>query len=184
MNETKLIQQVITGNASAFSYFVDKYQHMGITIAYRVVGNMQDAEDVVQESYIKAFRNLHSFRKDSRFSSWFYRIVYNTAVSSIRVNIWIDNDSVEVLELSSAPDLDAEYQLSEMENAEIIESVLQRMSKADSLLLTLFYLEDNPIKEIALITGLNIPNVKVRLHRARILFKQLWIKSHEVPTFK
>lgn len=183
MNETHLIQQVLSGNASAFGYFVDKYQHMGITIAYRVVINMQDAEDIVQESFIKAFRNLHSFRKDSRFSSWFYRIVYNTALSSVRGNIWIDDNSDEVLELSSRSDFDIEYQLEEMENVEFIESVLLKMPKGDALLLTLFYIEDNSIKEIALITGLNIPNVKVRLHRARILFKQLWIKNYEVPTF-
>lgn len=183
MNETHLIQQVLSGNASAFSYFVDKYQHMGITIAYRVVVNMQDAEDVVQESFIKAFRNLHSFRKDSRFSSWFYRIVYNTALSSVRGSIWIDDNSDEVLELSSTSDFDIEYQLEEMENSEFIESVLLKMPKGDALLLTLFYIEDNSIKEIALITGLNIPNVKVRLHRSRILFKQLWIKNYEVPTF-
>lgn len=183
MNEGQLIQQVLSGDASAFSYFVDKYQHMGITIAYRVVGNMQDAEDVVQESFIKVFRNLHSFRKDSRFSSWFYRILYNTAVSSVRVNIWIDDNSAELLELSSSPDFDAELQLAAMESVEFIEFVLSKMSKGDALLLTLFYLEDNSIKEIASIMGLNIPNVKVRLHRARLLFKHLWTKNFDVPTF-
>lgn len=183
MNEGQLIQQVLSGDASAFSYFVDEYQHMGITIAYRVVGNMQDAEDVVQESFIKVFRNLHSFRKDSRFSSWFYRIVYNTAISTTKLKIWHDEMPVESLEMASTSEFDTEAKMCEIENSETVEYVLSKMSKGDALLLTLFYLEDNSIKEIASIMGLNIPNVKVRLHRARLLFKHLWTKNFDVPTF-
>lgn len=183
MNETQLIQQVISGNASAFNYFVDKYQHMAITIAFRIVGNMQDAEDIVQESYIKAFRNIHSFRRDSRFSSWFYRIVYNSAISTTKLKIWHDEMSVESLEVLSTSDFDTEANMYEVENSETVEYVLTKMSKGDALMLTLFYLEDNSIKDIAIITGLNIPNVKVKLHRARSLFKQLWLKHYDVPTF-
>ena len=69
MNENQRVLQVLSGNTSAFAYFVETYQDMAITIAYRICGNMQDAEDVVQESYVKAYRNLHSFRSDSKFST-------------------------------------------------------------------------------------------------------------------
>ena len=68
MNENQRVQQVLSGNASAFGYFVETYQDMAITIAYRICGNMQDAEDVVQESFVKAYRNLHTFRSESKFS--------------------------------------------------------------------------------------------------------------------
>ena len=80
MNEKQRVQQVLSGNTSAFGYFVETYQDMAITIAYRICGNKQDAEDLVQDSFVKAYHNLHSFRHESKFSSWFYRIVYNTAL--------------------------------------------------------------------------------------------------------
>ena len=62
MNEKQRVQQVLSGNTSAFSYFVETYQDMALTIAYRICGNVQDEEDVVQESFVKAYRNLHVSR--------------------------------------------------------------------------------------------------------------------------
>ena len=89
MNETQRVQQVLSGNTSAFGHFVESYQDMAITIAYRICGNMQDAADVVQESFVKAYKNLRSFRADSKFSTWLYRIVYNTAVTSTKSQMWL-----------------------------------------------------------------------------------------------
>ena len=65
MDEKQLIHKVLKGDTSAFGYFVDTYQDMAITIAYRVCGNRQDAEDIVQNAFVKAFHNLHTFRADS-----------------------------------------------------------------------------------------------------------------------
>ena len=81
MKERVYVEKVLSGNTSAFAYFVNNYQGMAINIAYRICENMQDAEDVVQESFVKAYKNLHTFRLESKFSTWFYRIVFNTAVT-------------------------------------------------------------------------------------------------------
>ncbi|MCE5205346.1 MAG: sigma-70 family RNA polymerase sigma factor [Porphyromonadaceae bacterium] len=105
MNENQRVQQVLSGNTSAFAYFVEAYQDMAITIAYRICGNMQDAEDVVQESYVKAFRNLRSFRSDSKFSTWLYRIVYNTAISLTKTQMWTGSrEAVMADDLSNLAD--------------------------------------------------------------------------------
>jgi len=76
MDEKLRIRKVLEGDTSAFGYFVETYQDMAMTIACRVCGNRQDAEDIVQDSFVKAFHNLHTFKADSKFSTWFYRIVY------------------------------------------------------------------------------------------------------------
>jgi len=178
MNENQRVQQVLSGNTSAFAYFVETYQDMAITIAYRICGNMQDAEDVVQESYVKAFRNLRSFRSDSKFSTWLYRIVYNTAVTLKKTQIWIGNrGAVAAEEVSHLADNTPELNMDEHERKEIVADVMQKMPAGDALLLTLYYLEDNPVKEIAKITGLNEPNVKVKLFRARKLFREMVVSN-------
>lgn len=179
MNENQRVQQVLSGNTSAFNYFVETYQDMAITIAYRICDNMLDAEDVVQESYVKAYRNLHSFRAESKFSTWLYRIVYNTAVSLTKTKMWIDNrdmqHDIELLPLYE----ETEIAIEAREQNEMVSSVLARMPKGDALLLTLYYMEEHSVKEIAKIIGLNDSNVKVKLFRARKLFKELWSANYK-----
>lgn len=182
MNENHCVQQVLSGNTSAFSYFVETYQDMAITIAYRICGNMQDAEDVVQESYVKAYRNLHSFRSESKFSTWFYRIVYNTAVSHTKSQMWLSTKETEI-ESAVQIGYDAlDIKIEDVERNEMVADIMQKIPKGDALLLTLYYMEDNPVKEIAGITGLNEPNVKVKLFRARKLFKELLLKHYRDET--
>lgn len=178
MNENQRVQQVLSGNTSAFAYFVETYQDMAITIAHRICGNMQDAEDVVQESYVKAYRNLHSFRSESKFSTWLYRIVYNTAVTQTKTQIWTNSGDTQIEDRHFPPDNSLQVNMEETERMEMVADILERMPKGDALLLTLYYMEDNPVKEIAKITGLNDSNVKVKLFRARKIFKELWSKYY------
>ena len=178
MEERVYVEKILSGNTSAFAYFVNNYQGMAINIAYRICENMQDAEDVVQESFVKAYKNLHTFRLESKFSTWFYRIVFNTAVTFTKTKMWVVDDEVETATIGLSSDLDTGNKLDVNETGEIVSHVLSKMPKAYGLMLSLFYLEDNSIKEIAEITGLNNSNVKVMLHRARGMFKELVTKSY------
>lgn len=178
MNENQLVQQVLSGNTSAFSHFVDSYQDMAITIAYRICGNMQDAEDVVQDSFVKAYKNLRSFRAESKFSTWLYRIVYNTAVTSTKSQMWLSNRETTIDEGLHVGINSLEKQFEDTEREEIVADIMLKIPKGDALLLTLYYMEDNPIKEIAKITGLNESNVKVKLFRARKLFGEIAISNY------
>lgn len=183
MNENQRVQQVLSGNSSAFAYFVETYQDMAITIAYRICGNMQDAEDVVQESYVKAYKNLHSFRSESKFSTWLYRIIYNTAVTQTKTQIWTDSGEMQAESTLFPVDNSLQVDMEETERKEMVANILQKMPKGDALLLTLYYMEENPVKEIAKITGLNDSNVKVKLFRARKIFKELWVKCYKEALF-
>ena len=180
MNENQRVQQVLSGNTSAFTYFVDTYQDMAITIAYRICGNRQDAEDIVQESYVKAYRNLHGFRSESKFSTWLYRIVYNTAITHTKARLWVFDKEVELADAPHLSDNTLQTNLEALDQREMVVDILGRMPKGDSLLLTLYYLEDNPVKEIVKITGLNESNVKVKLFRARKTFKELLERHYRI----
>lgn len=178
MKEKLYVEKVLSGNTSAFAYFVETYQGMAINIAYRICENMQDAEDIVQESFVKAYRNLHAFKLESKFSTWFYRIVFNTAVTHTKSKIWLISNQDESMAEGEFSELDTARQIENIEIGEIVSHVLNKMPSAFGLLLSLFYLEDNSVKEIAEITGLNDSNVKVMLFRARKMFKGIIIKSY------
>ncbi len=175
MDEKLQIKQVLKGDSSAFTYFVDTYQDMAITIAYRICGNKQDAEDIVQNAYVKAFHNLHTFRTDSKFSTWFYRIVYNTALTHIGSSgfntQFVDYQYIDTE--SSFSDWDTLERINEQEQKAAITETLEKMPKDESLLLTLYYLEENSVKDIVQITGLGESNIKVKLHRARKRFADI-----------
>ncbi|HKM45734.1 MAG TPA: RNA polymerase sigma factor [Dysgonamonadaceae bacterium] len=178
MKEKLYVEKVLSGNTSAFAYFVNTYQGMAVNIAYRICENMQDAEDVVQESFVKAYKNLHTFRLESKFSTWFYRIVFNTAVTFTKSKIWLIPDEVESAASSEFSDLDTERQIEISETSEIVSDVLSKIPNAYGLVLSLFYLEDNSVKEVAEITGLNDSNIKVMLFRARKMFKEMITKNY------
>lgn len=172
MNEKQQIHKVLKGDTSAFGYFVDTYQDMAVTIAFRVCGNKQDAEDIVQNAFVKAFHNLHTFRADSKFSTWFYRIVYNTAITETRGNVhsteFVDYKQIDMND--SYSDMDTMARIEENERKELIDRAMERMPKDEAVILTLYYLEDNSVKDIVQITGLTDANIKVKLHRARKRF--------------
>lgn len=168
MDEKLLIKKVLKGDVQAFAYFVTTYQDMAVSIAYRMSGSMQDAEDIVQDAFVKAFHNLHAFRVDSKFSTWFYRIVYNTAVTSMK-GAFLNAEFVNLAELENqySSDWSAIDRIENSQRKEVLASALNDLPKDEGLLLTLFYMEDNSVKEIAQIVALSEANVRVKLHRAR-----------------
>lgn len=180
MSEKERLRLVLSGDTSAFAYFVDRYQDMAFTIAYRVCGNELDAEDVVQESYVKAYRNLHGFRAESKFSSWFYRIVYNTAVTHSKRRLWEVDREAEPDDVLYLVEDSVQVEIEAMDRKAVVNDILGRMPTGEALLLTLYYMEDHSVKEIAKITGLNESNVKVRLFRARKSFKELLQRCYRI----
>lgn len=175
MDEKQLIKQVLEGDSSSFSYFVDSYQDMAMTIAFRLLRNRQDAEDVVQNAFVKAYYNLHTYRSNSKFSTWFYRIVYNTAITAYnkikdRQEVHdIENKVIEPL-LSKS---NSAYSMEEQEQKEKIEQAIAQLPKSEAIIVSLYYIEEYPVKEIAEIMSLNKSNVKIKLFRARKLLQDL-----------
>jgi len=167
--ESLYIQEILAGNVSRFSYFIDAYKDMAFSIAFRITNNREDAEEIVQDSFLKAYQNLGRFRQDAKFSTWLYKVVVNTSLSKTRKKK-LHTDELEAGNLNDeyAAETNNAYQtLSKQEQKKFINQVLEELSVEDSLLLTLFYLNENTIEEITEITGIVAENVKMKLHRAR-----------------
>ena len=167
------IKKVLNGDIDAFRYFVTQYKNMAFTISMSVVKNEYTATEVVQESFVKAFQNLKSFKGNSKFSTWFYRIVINESIKTITrkgyKNVDIDAESINYPHTEPL----AIDQLKEEEQKYYINEALNRLAANESLVLRLFYLNENHIDEICEMTGWTNSKVKVLLHRARKNFEMI-----------
>jgi RNA polymerase sigma factor (sigma-70 family) len=168
------LNQVLDGNTSCFSYFIDKYKNMAFSIAFRITNNKEDAEEAVQDSFLKAFGSLSTFRQEAAFSTWLYKIVVNTSITKAkRKKILIqDIDDAHVRDIAVEHIEEVYKTLEDAERKKLIGNALQVLVMEDRLLLTLYYLNENSIDEIKEITGIKADNVKMKLHRAR---KKLYI---------
>jgi RNA polymerase sigma-70 factor (ECF subfamily) len=168
--ESQYIREVLNGNLNRFSYFVSQYKDMAYSIAFRIVNNKEDAEEIVQDSFVRAYKSLHKFKQDSKFSTWFYRIVVNRAIS---IKSQVKTPIIEI-DINTIPDIKFEgiatayKNLTQVDRVKYINSALKDLSEEDSLLLTLYYLNENSIEEITEITGITRENVKMKLLRGRM----------------
>lgn len=163
------IEQVLNGRIDAYGFIVDHHKDRVFNLAYRICSNREDAEEIAQDSFLKAFRSLNGFKMKSSFSTWLYRIVYNTAISHIRTKKQvvqsIDDFPADRLELLRS-DVDNEESESEY-RCFLVNHAMKVISEEERGLITLFYYEQMSTEEISSTTGLSKSAVKVKLFRAR-----------------
>lgn len=170
------IDKVLQGDTNAFSYLIDKYKNMAYTIAIKIVKSTEDAEEVAQDSFLKAFQKLDTFKGESKFSTWLYTIVYRNAISMVRKkkittteidSFVLDNHTTDF----DFPQLEA---IKNGEQKKYLTEAINNLPEIDALLITLFYLNENTLEEIKEITNLTKTNIKVKIFRARKkLYKEL-----------
>jgi RNA polymerase sigma-70 factor (ECF subfamily) len=155
---------------SEYSTIINKYKDLAFNIALKITKNEQDSEEIVQDSFVKAFKGLNKFRKESQFSTWFYRIVYNTAISSIRhkkrIAVEIDDKLKDALENDQIEF--AIKKVDEYDRKMLIKEALAKLNELDYTILSLYYYEDLSLKEISKIVDENKNYLKVLLQRARL----------------
>ena len=165
------LSKVIEGDVAAYSYIVNQYKNMAFSIALRIVNNREDAEEVTQDAFLKAYNSLKKFNHKSKFSTWLYKIVYNTAISKIRKNKknsiirQLADEDIENLNIENINN--AIIKLDEENQKKIINLAINKLSENEKLIITLYYLAEKTINEITEITNFSSSNIKVILHRAR-----------------
>jgi RNA polymerase sigma-70 factor (ECF subfamily) len=179
VNDLFYIQQAKAGNMQAFAVIVNKYKQLVLTLVCKIITNRDDAEDITQEIFIKVFKSLEQFKEKSTFSTWLYKIAYNTALSEIRKQK-IDFISYNANYQSVSEDEEIGEKIEDFEKEEklfFLEEALKQLPPDERLLITLFYLNEQTIEEISTITNLSFSNVKVKLHRIR---KKLAIEINQL----
>ncbi len=177
------IDKILKGDTNKYAILVNKHKDLVFTIAVRILKNKEDAEELAQDVFIKAFEVLNAFKRESKFSTWIYRITFNMAVSKTRKKKFItSNLEPEIIENFSIDEIVPDIQeLSDEEQKSCIEKAMQELPYEENIIITLFYYDDKSIEEISEITNLSVSNIKVKLHRIRKklykIMQQLIIKE-------
>lgn len=167
--DQQLIDRALNGDTVAYGTLVEKYQGYVYTIVLRMVKVKEEAEEVAQDTFIKAFDSLSSFRGESKFSSWLYSIAYRKALDQLRKNKRHKASELieEITEGEMGKSENAHQQLEAKERSAQIQECIMKLPEVEAALITLYYFEEQSVKEIAKITKLSEDNIKVKLHRSR-----------------
>lgn len=172
-DDTQLINCILQGDISGYTVLVDRYKDLAFTIAFRVLGNREDAEEVAQDAFVKAYQNLAGFRQQSKFSTWLFRIIYNTAISRKRLRKPFFQLTADLPGLPVNLSTWATDEPEDEERGTMLEKALMKLSEPERTIVTLYYINESSVEEIHSITGLSKANVKVKLFRARKKLQEL-----------
>ena len=168
-NQTDLaiIDRILSGDKSAYRELTSRHKDYAYTVAFRIVGNREDAQEIAQDAFMRAFRALDTFSRDAKFTTWFYRIVFNAAVGFKRKHRMLTQDVDETNHAALGTTTGSADHYRHTERQHYIQQALQHLSADDVTMITLFYLKEFTLEEIAEITGIPANTAKVKLHRAR-----------------
>lgn len=168
-NDQLYITKVINGDTNAFAYLVDNYKNMVYSLAFKMTKNREEAEEVSQDTFIKAYKSLTKFKGDSKFSTWLYRIAYHASLDNIKKNK-NNNNTFEINEITFNQIQSVENILEGIERkerAKIMEACLDKLADDERSIIWMFYYDELSLKEIIAVADLSEANLKVKLHRAR-----------------
>lgn len=168
-NDQILINQIVEGDTNSFTILVDRYKDLVFTLALRMLKNREEAEEVAQDTFIKTYKSLDTFKGDSKFSTWIYRVAYNSCLDRIKKNKKHLND-VEINEFTAHQVIVIDNTLDKLEiveQKEAIQRCINFLPSEESFLLTLYYFDDLSLDEISKIVGMTSNAIKVKLFRSR-----------------
>ncbi|HTD41632.1 MAG TPA: RNA polymerase sigma factor [Mucilaginibacter sp.] len=185
LSDIELIEQTLAGNQAAYADLIKRHQRFVFTLAMRFAKNREDAEEIAQDCFIKAYRSLSTFQRQSKFSTWLYSIVYTTAMTFLRKKR-VDTDSIDdentYIQLeNSASGHDANLAENKSRSYYLNQAITQLLPD-DAAIITLFYMGEQSLEEIGNTLGIEPNTVKVKLFRARQRLKEKLERNlkHEV----
>ena len=176
----KRINEVLKGNQDAFEEIVTLFQHRLYHVCYRMLSNAQEAEDIAQEAFVRAYINIHTFDQKRKFSTWLFRIATNLCIDRIRKkkpDYYLDANvpGTEGLDMYSQIAADGDLPEEEVERMETQKRIQYEISKLPDKyrsVIILRYIEELPLQEIGDILELPLGTVKTRVHRGRAALRK------------
>lgn len=181
--ERDLVQRAQEGDSEAFGELVEAHQAFAFNVALRAVDNSQDAEDIVQEAFVRAWKSLAGFRVQARFRTWLYRIVINLCYSQLprlrRVFSRLDAPNGQESIPERSPEGDPETRIEEKQVLEFLQEQVRNLPGEYQILLLLRHNQGCSYAEIAEIMDLPLGTVKTGIHRARKKLKKALVRDQE-----
>jgi RNA polymerase sigma factor (sigma-70 family) len=179
LTDLEIIESVRKGNQSDFALIIDRYKNRAFTMLKRVLKNEMDAEEVLQDCFLKTYNGLASFKNEAKFSTWFYSIVYNTAMTKLsgkKRKIESGMSSVDDhLDLQSSDDFRTTEQSS---TSAFINSLVDELPPNYAAVINMFYMNEMSCEEISDVMGISVSNVKVLLYRSRNALREIAEKKN------
>ncbi len=178
LTDIEIIESIKKGNQSDFAFLIDKYKNKAFSLLVRMLKNEMEAEEVLQDCFLKAFKSLGSFRYEAKFSTWFYKIVYNTALTRLSAKKRkTENDMTSIDDLRNLRST-SDYRITEKENiSEFIHEIIEKLPANYASVINMFYMDNMSCEEISETMNVSVNNVKVMLHRSRNVLRDLLIKN-------
>lgn len=181
-SDTIHIARILNGDTGAFKFLVEKYKRMVYTLALKITGNKEEAEDAAQEIFVKCFRSLGSYNGRAAFATWLYRITYNHAVDTVKKNHrkWDTEKWNADTEMAGADYSCFEEKMDLKEIRVLLKEAIDRLSPQDQVIVTLYYYDELSLRDIAEVMGIKENNVKIKLHRIRSRLLELLQSKKEI----
>lgn len=173
--DNEIISRVLHGEHQQYAELVKRYQNFVFTVALKYAPVREDAEEIAQDAFVKAFKALSSFRGDARFSTWLYSIVNSTAITFLRkkklATHSLDDERVSGVAINQ-PAAEGFNPTEQKSRVAMVSRAIKLLSPDDARLITLFYKAEQSLEEIGRILLLEPNTVKVKLHRARTRLRE------------
>jgi RNA polymerase sigma factor (sigma-70 family) len=175
LTDTEIIKKVLAGEQALFAQLVQRYQSYVFTLVLRFTDNREDAEEISQDVFVKAYRSLADFRGEAKFSTWLYTIVRTSCITFLRKKR-LDTTSLDsertTLQLENRESGFTANAIEQKSKHAMVNAAIRMLSPDDTQIITLFYKGEQTLEEIGRVMGLDPNTVKVKLHRARNRLKE------------
>lgn len=173
--DTRLVKLARKGDHHAFAEIVSLYKDKLYHLAYRMTGSRQEAEDVVQDTFLRVFKNLDSFDEKQKFSTWIFRIATNQCIDRLRKKRKMysldaessDHEGFDGYAMMPGDDRTPERELLLSETQELIQKAMETLPPKYKSVMILRYMQDLSLQEISDVMGMPVTTVKTRVHRGR-----------------
>jgi RNA polymerase sigma factor (sigma-70 family) len=174
LTDAEIIESVKKGNQADYAVLIDRYKNKAFTMLKRMLKNELEAEEVLMDCFLKAYNNISTFKFESKFSTWFYRIVYNTALTKLSSSKRkIENEMISVDDLNY---LESNYNADDLVKEDLsvlVKKIVNELPPKNAVVITMFYLEEMSTEEISDVLQISVSNVKVILYRSRNLLREI-----------
>lgn len=174
LDEDRIISLIIAKDQNAFEQLINQYKDYVYSVILSIVKDAHQAEEATQDTFMKVFKSMASFNKQSKLSTWIYRIAYRTGLDYLKKKKHHLSDVTEHHNISSSTDL--ERDLHQQSLLEFVKEFIANLPSEESSVMKLFYLQQRSIKEVQAATGLTETNIKTKLFRTR---KSLRLKAKD-----
>jgi RNA polymerase sigma factor (sigma-70 family) len=174
-SDNEIIDAVLNGQNNQFAHLVKRHQSYVFTLAMRFTRKREEAEEVAQDAFIKAFKSLNGYKKEGKFTTWLYTIVYHTAMTHLRkknLNTSSIDDDNNKIQLENKGNFDDQNTMERKSRSFYVNEAINMLLPDDAAIIALFYHGEQSLEEIAQVMNMETNTVKVKLHRARHRLKQ------------